>query len=130
MFARKAPLPASLAAISLAVALLGFQPLSQAADDATARPTSGERETGRKAYEEIIKVYGRYEDQSLQDYVNALGQNLLRHSPMAGAEFHFTILDTDDQIRLLKQLQSLATAPAIDYEAYLERSQTERGATP
>jgi predicted Zn-dependent protease len=96
MFARKAPLPASLAAISLAVALLGFQPLSQAADDATARPTSGERETGRKAYEEIIKFYGIYEDQSLQDYVNAIGQNLLRHSPMAGAEFHFTVLDTDD----------------------------------
>ena len=32
-------------------------------------------------------------------------------------------------MRLLKQLQSLATAPAIDYEAYLEWFQTERGAT-
>jgi hypothetical protein len=30
-------------------------------------------------------------------------------------------------MRLLKQLQSLATAPAIDYEAYLSRFQGDRG---
>lgn len=32
-------------------------------------------------------------------------------------------------MRLLKQLQALATAPAIDYEAYLTRFQREGGAT-
>lgn len=32
-------------------------------------------------------------------------------------------------LRLLKQLQSLATAPAIDYEAYLARFQADDGAT-
>ena len=32
-------------------------------------------------------------------------------------------------MRLLKQLQSLATAPAIDYDAYLARFQADGGAT-
>ena len=32
-------------------------------------------------------------------------------------------------LRLLKQLQSLATAPAIDYEAYLARFQADGGVT-
>ena len=33
-------------------------------------------------------------------------------------------------MRLLKQLQALATAPAIDYEAYLTRFQRDGGTTP
>jgi hypothetical protein len=33
-------------------------------------------------------------------------------------------------MRLLKQLQALATAPAIDYEAYLARFQRDGGTTP
>lgn len=32
-------------------------------------------------------------------------------------------------LRLLKELQSLATAPAIDYDAYLARFQAGDGAT-
>jgi predicted Zn-dependent protease len=96
MFARKAPMAALLAVMTLAFGGLGFQSAAVAADDSKAAPTASERETGRKNYEQIIRVYGIYEDQSLQDYVNAIGQNLVRHSHMPNAEFHFTILDTDD----------------------------------
>jgi predicted Zn-dependent protease len=96
MFARKVPVTASLVAIALTITSLLVQPTLFAAEDAEARPTARERETGRKYYEEIIRVYGIYEDQTLQDYVNAIGQNLARHSHMPTAEFHFTVLDTDD----------------------------------
>jgi predicted Zn-dependent protease len=95
MHARKALVAASLAALSVALGLATARPAGAGADPYAA-PTSGERETGRKAYEEIIKYYGIYEDQSIQEYMNTVGQNLLRHSHMPTAEFHFTVLDTDD----------------------------------
>jgi len=95
MSARTVSLTAFLAAIGLAVVGVGLAPQAFA-EDATVRPTKSERETGRKAYEEIIRTYGLYEDQAIQDYVNAIGQNLGRHSHMPTAEWHFTVLDTDD----------------------------------
>src|SRR5687767_1600 len=56
----------------------------------------GEIEQGRKAHEQVIKFYGIYEDQALQDYVNELGQRLARNSHRPDLEWHFTVVDADD----------------------------------
>jgi predicted Zn-dependent protease len=56
----------------------------------------GEIEQGRKAHEQVIKFYGVYEDQSLQDYVNEIGQKLARASHRPELEWHFTVVDADD----------------------------------
>jgi predicted Zn-dependent protease len=53
----------------------------------------GEIESSRRNYEEITKFYGIYEDQAVQDYVNAIGQRVARHSDMPDMEWHFTVLD-------------------------------------
>src|SRR5687768_15890389 len=55
-----------------------------------------EIEQGRKAHEEVIKFYGLYEDQALQDYVNELGQRLARVSERPDIEWHFSVVDADD----------------------------------
>jgi predicted Zn-dependent protease len=49
----------------------------------------------RKAHDEIIKAYGVYEDQALQDYVSAVGQRVAKQSDMPDAEFKFIVLDED-----------------------------------
>lgn len=86
---------ATLPAMVVAIVTLGVGATAYADTQASA-PTQREYETGRKYYEQIIRVYGVYEDQTIQEYVNAVGQNLARHSHMPGATFHFTVLDTDD----------------------------------
>ena len=64
-------------------------------EPARGRPSKGERESSRKAYDEIIKAYGLYEDQSLQDYVSALGQRIARNSDLPDEEFKFVVVDDD-----------------------------------
>ena len=54
-----------------------------------------EAEAGRKAYEQIIKAYGVYEDQAVQDYVSEIGQRIARQSDMPDAEFKFVVVDDD-----------------------------------
>lgn len=56
---------------------------------------SGEKENVRKVHEEIIKAYGLYDDQAVQDYVNEVGQRVTRHSHMPDAEFKFYVVDQD-----------------------------------
>lgn len=56
---------------------------------------SGEKESGRKAYEQIIRFYGLYDDQAVQDYVNEVGQRVARQSDMPDAEFKFVVLDDE-----------------------------------
>lgn len=49
----------------------------------------------REAHEKILKAYGLYADQALQDYVNALGQRIARRSTLPDAEWVFVVLDDD-----------------------------------
>jgi len=53
-----------------------------------------EVEQGRSYHPEIIKTYGVYEDQELQDYVDRIGQKLARKSHRSNLQFHFTVLDS------------------------------------
>jgi predicted Zn-dependent protease len=54
-----------------------------------------ESETSRKAHAEILKFYGLYEDQAMQDYVNEVGTRVARNSDWPNAEFKFFVLDDD-----------------------------------
>lgn len=54
---------------------------------------SSEIESSRRAHDEIVKAYGVYEDQAIQDYVNAVGQRIARNSDMPDLQWHFTVLD-------------------------------------
>lgn len=56
---------------------------------------SSERENVRKVHEEIIKAYGLYDDQAIQDYVNQVGQRVAKFSHMPDAEFKFYVVDQE-----------------------------------
>lgn len=53
----------------------------------------GEIESARRDYDQIVKYYGIYEDQAVQEYVNAVGQRVARHSDLPDMEWHFTVID-------------------------------------
>jgi len=57
--------------------------------------TKSEIEQSRRLYEQIIRAYGLYEDQAVQDYVNAVGQKVAKHSDLPDWTFHFTVLDDE-----------------------------------
>jgi predicted Zn-dependent protease len=88
-------LASTLAACFAAVLLLG----SCASNPATGGSNvvlssqSSEIESSRRAYDEITKYYGIYEDQAIQDYVNSVGQRVARNSDMPDLQWHFTVLD-------------------------------------
>jgi len=71
----------------------GSAPASTSSSKKPASVPKGEIEQGRKYYQEITKFYGVYEDQAVQDYVNAIGQRVARHSDMPDMEWHFVVLD-------------------------------------
>jgi predicted Zn-dependent protease len=53
----------------------------------------GEVEQSRRWYDEIIRFYGIYEDQAVQDYVNAVGQRIARNSDLPDMKWTFTVVD-------------------------------------
>ncbi len=57
--------------------------------------TKGEKEQSRRYYEQIIRAYGLYEDQAVQDYVNRVGQKVAKHGDLPDWEYHFTVLDDE-----------------------------------
>lgn len=101
----------ALAAILSLVAPLGLTGCGQATTNLiTGEQTRGaytwqqEVELGREADQQVIAQFGLYDDQALQNYVNELGQEVLRTSaysqPETPAEirntpFHFRVLDSE-----------------------------------
>jgi predicted Zn-dependent protease len=53
----------------------------------------GEIEQSRRWYDEIIRYYGLYEDQAIQDYVNAVGQRIARNSDLPDMKWTFAVID-------------------------------------
>lgn len=89
-------LAAFCAALTLAFAGVAHSAGSTTAPASTSskgKVSKGEVETSRKYYDEITRFYGIYEDQAVQDYVNAVGQRVARASDMPDMEWHFTVLD-------------------------------------
>ncbi len=62
-------------------------------NDVVLSTSKGEIEESRRYYDEITRYYGIYEDQSVQDYVNAVGQRVARASDLPDMQWHFTVLD-------------------------------------
>lgn len=54
-----------------------------------------EREQARRYYEQIIRAYGLYEDQAVQDYVNRVGQRVAKQSHLPDDEWKFVVLDDE-----------------------------------
>lgn len=76
----------------VAIAFLAAASFQAGAAPAEKHPES---ESSRKAHVEILKFYGLYEDQALQDYVNEVGTRVARNSDWPDAEFKFFVLDDD-----------------------------------
>lgn len=57
--------------------------------------TQGEKEQSRRYYQEIIRAYGLYEDQALQDYVQMVGMKVAKNSHLPDWEWKFTVLDDE-----------------------------------
>jgi predicted Zn-dependent protease len=55
----------------------------------------GEQEGSRRIHQEIVKFYGLYQDQALQDYVQMVGPRVARNTPIADWDFKFYVLDDD-----------------------------------
>jgi predicted Zn-dependent protease len=55
----------------------------------------GEQESVRRIHEQIVKGYGLYDDQAMQDYVNEVGQRLAKQSHLPDMEFKFYVVDQE-----------------------------------
>ena len=89
---------AFVVSVALTLGVGGALPFSTAAAaDAPvskAKPMK-ESETSRRAHAEIIKAYGAYEDQAIQDYVSEVGQRVARVSDLPANEFKFLVVDDE-----------------------------------
>lgn len=61
--------------------------------DVVVSSKKSEDESARRANDEIVRYYGTYEDQAVQEYVNAVGQRIARNSDMPDRQWHFTVID-------------------------------------
>src|SRR5687767_15288740 len=52
-----------------------------------------EVEQSRRWYDEIIRYYGLYEDQAIQEYVNNVGQRIARNSDLPDMKWTFVVID-------------------------------------
>ena len=84
-----------LAAAGLMLAGCSTNPVT-GQHDITFVSEKSEIEEGRRAHEQVIRAYGVYEDQALQDYINGIGQRLAKLSHRPELEFHFTVIDSDE----------------------------------
>ncbi len=70
-------------------------------------PVSGDRDfvliseqqeirMGEQAHRDVLKEYAALDNPALQAYVDAVGQNLARHSHRPALNWHFTVVDSPD----------------------------------
>ena len=85
-----------LVSLAAAAALLVAAPEAAPQSKPAAKGgTMKESSASREAHEKILKAYGVYGNQELQDYVNELGQRIARKSSLPNAEWTFVLLDDD-----------------------------------
>ena len=88
-------LRSSLIACAAGIALLAAACATNPATgnkDVVLTSQKGEVESSRRAYDEIVKFYGIYEDQAVQDYVSAVGQRIARASDQPDLAWKFTVV--------------------------------------
>ena len=94
MFLERLRLAAMLAAASLLTAC-ATNPVTGSTDIVTMSEAQ-EVDLGRQMHPKILQQYGRFEDESLQAYVNEVGQRIARSSHRPGLQYTFTVLDSDE----------------------------------
>lgn len=80
-------------ALSLTLSACATNPVT-GKSDFTLVSEDEEIEQGRSFHQQVIAEYGVYDDPELQQYVNAIGQDLAARSHRANLEFTFTVLDS------------------------------------
>ena len=81
--------------VALAIVCSTLPVEAQSSSRKPAERKSQESSSSRKAHEQILKAYGVYENQALQDYVSEIGQRVARQSSLADQEWKFVVLDDD-----------------------------------
>jgi predicted Zn-dependent protease len=87
--------------IAAAAALAGLVVAGCASNPATGKKdvvftsTKSEIEQARRYYEQIVRFYGLYEDQAVQDYVQRVGERVAKASDLPEREFKFVVLDDE-----------------------------------
>ena len=84
-----------LAAMALGLGGCATNPVS-GQEDFVLLSQSQELAIGRQENPKVIKEFGKYDNASLQAYINEVGQRLARHSHRPDLNYHFTLLDSDD----------------------------------
>jgi len=51
---------------------------------------------GKRSDPVILQQFGYYDDPTLQDYINRVGQKLVKVCPRRNIEYHFKVIDSDD----------------------------------
>lgn len=57
-------------------------------------PESSEAKIGAENHEKVLAQFGYYEDLEIQNYVNAIGQSLAKHTERENVSYTFTVLDS------------------------------------
>jgi predicted Zn-dependent protease len=88
------PILAVAALTALALAGCATNPAT-GEQDVVFTSSKSEQERARRYHEEIIRFFGLYEDQAVQDYVQQVGTRVAKNSHLADWNFKFYVLDDD-----------------------------------
>lgn len=86
---------AAMLAAAAAVAACATNPVT-GKQDVVLMSESQELEMGRQEHAKIMQEYARYDDESLQAYVNEVGQRIVAVSHRPNIQYTFTVLDSDE----------------------------------
>lgn len=86
----------SAIACSLALSIAGLANPLVAAADVLMLSEKKEKSVGREMHEKMMAEGAAYDNQSLQEYVNRIGQSLVSNSDRPSLGFTFTVLDNPD----------------------------------
>jgi predicted Zn-dependent protease len=91
----RALLFATAAAAMLAAGGCATNPVTGKSDVVT-MSVAQELEIGREMHPQILREYGRYEDEALQAYVAEVGQRIAAQSHRPDLQYTFTVLDSEE----------------------------------
>jgi len=91
----RARLPAVFTGCVLALGGCATNPVTGGKDVVTISEAQ-EIEIGRKMHPQILQQYGRFDDESLQQYVNTIGQRIATKSHRPKLQYTFTVLDSNE----------------------------------
>ena len=88
------PVPLAALAAALIVAACATNPVT-GGKDVVLMSEQQEIELGRREHQNVMRQFGRYDDEALQQYVNEIGQRVAKASHRPNLQYTFTVLDDD-----------------------------------